>query len=119
MEEVLEFREVFINPVIKSEEGNLWKFNEGCLSIPHIREDVQRKDIVNIEYFDEQWNFKQKSFSGLAARIIQHEYDHLEGVLFTDRISPLRKRLLKNKLMDISRGNVEVDYKMKFPILKK
>ncbi len=118
-EEVLEFREVFINPVIKSEEGNLWKFNEGCLSIPHIREDVQRKDIVNIEYYDEQWNFKQKSFSGLAARIIQHEYDHLEGVLFTDRISPLRKRLLKNKLMDISRGNVEVDYKMKFPILKK
>ncbi len=118
-EEVMDFREVFINPVIRSEEGLLWKFNEGCLSIPHIREDVQRKETVLIDYYDENWNFKQSEFSGLAARIIQHEYDHLEGILFTDRISPLRRRLLKNKLIDISKGNVDVDYKMKFPALKK
>lgn len=118
-EEVEDFREVFINPIIRSEEGSLWKFNEGCLSIPNIREDVQRKDTVRIEYYDENWNFKEVTYSGLAARIIQHEYDHLEGVLFTDRISPLRRRLLKNKLLDISRGNVDVDYKMKFPTFKR
>ncbi|HNP49489.1 MAG TPA: peptide deformylase [Bacteroidia bacterium] len=117
-EEVLDFKEVFINPVIKEEEGHLWKFNEGCLSIPNIREDVQRKEVVHIEYYDENWKFRKKTFSGLAARIIQHEYDHLEGILFTDRISPLRKRLLKNKLADISRGEVDVDYKMKFPVKK-
>ncbi len=118
-EEVLDFREVFINPVIRSEDGTLWKFNEGCLSIPHIREDVQRKETLTIEYYDENWKFKEITYTGLAARIIQHEYDHLEGVLFTDRISPLRRRLLKNKLMEISKGNVDVDYKMKFPVFKR
>ncbi len=118
-DEVIDFREVFINPTIQSEDGSLWKFNEGCLSIPNIREDVQRKDTLTILYFDENWNKKEKTFSGLAARIIQHEYDHLEGVLFTDRISPLRKRLLKNKLSDISKGIVDVDYKMKFPVHKR
>lgn len=117
-EEVEDFKEVFINPVIHEEEGHLWKFNEGCLSIPHIREDVQRKPIVHIEYYDADWKLKKTTFSGLSARIIQHEYDHLEGVLFTDRISPLRRRLLKNKLNDITRGDVEVDYKMKFPMRK-
>ena len=117
-EEVVDFKEVFINPVIKEEEGTLWKFNEGCLSIPHIREDVQRKKVVHLEYYDANWKLKKKTFSGLAARIIQHEHDHLEGILFTDRISPLRRRLLKNKLLDISKGAVDVDYKMKFPVKK-
>ena len=94
---------------------SLWKFNEGCLSIPHIREDIQRKKIIHIDYFDEEWNKRSETYSGLSARIIQHEYDHLEGILFTDRISPLRRRLLKNKLADISKGLVDVDYFMKFP----
>lgn len=115
-DEVKEFKQVFINPIIKEEEGALWKFNEGCLSIPTIREDIQRKKVVHIEYYDQDWNFKRETFKGLAARIIQHEYDHIEGVLFVDRISPLRKRLLKNKLLDISKGMVDVDYKMKFPV---
>jgi peptide deformylase len=113
-EEVLDFKQVFINPVIRGEEGSLWKFNEGCLSIPTVREDVQRKEEVHIEYYDQEWKFHSRTYSGLAARIIQHEYDHLEGILFTDRISPLRRRLLKNKLADITKGNVEVDYKMRF-----
>jgi peptide deformylase len=114
-EEVKDFKQVFINAVIKEEEGEPWKFNEGCLSIPTIREDVSRKETVYIEYYDENWNFKKETFKGLAARIVQHEYDHIEGVLFVDRLSPLRKRLLKNKLIDISQGHVDVDYRMKFP----
>jgi peptide deformylase len=114
-EEVKDFKEVFINPIIREEDGVLWKFNEGCLSIPTIREDVKRKPTLNIEYYDENWNFKQQTMTGIAARIVQHEYDHIEGILFVDRISALRKRVLKNKLLDISKGNVEVDYKMKFP----
>jgi len=118
-EEVKDFKEVFINPIIHEEEGELWKFNEGCLSIPNVREDVQRKKILHIEYYDENWNHKKETYKGLAARIIQHEYDHIEGVLFVDRISPFRKRLIKNKLIDISKGIVDVDYKMKFPLLKK
>lgn len=114
-EETMDFKEVFLNPVIIAEEGELWKFNEGCLSIPNVREDVQRREIVHVEYFDQHWNLKKATFSGLAARIIQHEYDHIEGVLFTDRISPLRRRLIKKKLDGISKGIVDVDYKMKFP----
>jgi len=117
-EEVKNFKEVFINPIIKDEEGELWKFNEGCLSIPKIREDVQRKEIVHIEYYDAEWKRHKKTFDGLAARIIQHEYDHIEGVLFVDRISPLRRRIIKNRLTDISKGLVDVDYKMKFPSKK-
>ncbi len=112
--EVMDFKKVFINPVIKEESGNPWKFNEGCLSIPGIREDVQRPPVIDIEYFDENWVKQKETISGLAARIVQHEYDHIEGVLFTDRISPFRKRLLKNRLVDISEGIVDVDYKMKF-----
>jgi peptide deformylase len=115
-EEVKDFKRVFINPVIKKEDGEAWKFNEGCLSIPGIREDVERKEEVNIEYYDEEWNKKKEVLNGLAARIVQHEYDHIEGILFTDRISPLRKRLLKNRLANISKGDVDVDYKMKFPV---
>jgi peptide deformylase len=117
-EEVKDFKHVFINPVIKEESGEPWKFNEGCLSIPGIREDIQRKEEVRIEYYDENWKHHKKTLNGLAARIVQHEYDHIEGILFTDRISPLRKRVLKNKLADISRGDVDVDYKMRFPKIK-
>ena len=112
------FKQVFINPVIKEEQGDPWKFNEGCLSIPGIREDVSRKEEVYIEYVDEQWKLKKQSYKGIAARIIQHEYDHLEGVLFVDRVSPLRRRLIKNKLTDISKGIVDVEYKMRFPVKK-
>lgn len=114
-EEVADFKEVFINPLIKEESGPKWKFNEGCLSIPNVREDVQRNEELYIEYYDRNWKLQKKTFDGLAARIIQHEYDHIEGILFTDRISPLRRRLLQNRLADISKGIVDVDYKMKFP----
>lgn len=113
-EEVSDFKEVFINAVIKEESGPKWKFNEGCLSIPNVREDVQRNEELYIEYYDRNWKLQKKHFDGLAARIIQHEYDHIEGVLFTDRISPLRRRLLSNRLNDISKGIVRVNYKMKF-----
>lgn len=109
------FRRIFINPVITEEHGKEWKFNEGCLSIPKIREDVMRKPEITVEYFDENFKRKTESFKGLAARIIQHEYDHIEGKLFTDRISAMRKRLLLTKLSNISKGRVDVDYRMKFP----
>lgn len=110
-----DFRKVFINPIIIEESGNEWSFNEGCLSIPKIREDIDRKDTIRIEYYDENWNLKEDVISGIAARIIQHEYDHLEGILFIDHISPLKKKMLQGKLNDISKGNVRVDYKMRFP----
>lgn len=109
------FKQVFINAQILDEKGEAWKFNEGCLSIPGIREDVMRKPVVNIRYFDEQFNQYEKTFEGLSARIIQHEYDHIEGVLFTDKLSPLKKKLLKGKLRDVSVGKVDVNYRMKFP----
>ena len=115
-DEVREFKQVFINPIIIDEKGDPWKFNEGCLSIPGIREDVERKEEIYIQYYDEDWKLHKKKYHGLAARIVQHEYDHIEGILFTDRISPLRKRLLKNKLTEISRGEVDVEYKMKFSV---
>ena len=109
-----DFKKVFINPIIEDETGNMWPFSEGCLSIPGIREDVERKSIVKISYYDENWNFFEESFQGIAARIIQHEYDHIEGILFTDHLNPLKKRLMKRKLEEISKGKVEVNYKMKF-----
>lgn len=113
------FKKVFINPIIENEEGEEWAFNEGCLSIPKIREEVYRKERVRISYFDENFNFHQESFEGYAARIIQHEYDHIEGILFTDHLSPLKRRLLTKRLQNISKGIVDVDYKMKFPAIKK
>ncbi|HVA97272.1 MAG TPA: peptide deformylase [Bacteroidia bacterium] len=112
------FKKIFINAQIVEESGTEWTFNEGCLSIPKIREDVDRKPSIRIQYYDENFNFHDEKYKGLAARIIQHEYDHIDGILFTDHINPLRKRLLKRKLNDISKGNVEVDYKMKFPLKK-
>jgi len=110
------FKKVFINPIILEEEGDEWIFNEGCLSIPGIREDVKRKPRIVIEYFDENFELQEESYEGLSARIVQHEYDHLEGVLFTDLINPLKRRLLKGKLNDIAKGKIDVDYKMKFPL---
>jgi peptide deformylase len=109
------FRKIFINAHIIEESGTEWNFNEGCLSIPEIREDVMRKPRIRIQYHDENFNFHDEVFEGIAARIIQHEYDHLEGTLFVDRINPLRKMLLKRKLNDISTGNIDVAYKMIFP----
>lgn len=112
-------KETFINPKIIKEYGKKWIYEEGCLSIPGIREDVERDDTVVIQYYDYEFRFHEKEFDGITARIIQHEYDHLEGVLFVDRIKALRRQLLKSKLTDISRGNVEVAYKMLFPLQKK
>ena len=109
------FNKIFINPKILSEEGNDWAFNEGCLSIPNINEDVLRKDTLTIEYLDENFKKKVETINGLVARVVQHEYDHIEGVLFTDKLSSLKKRLLKKKLENISKGKIEVDYKMSFP----
>ena len=95
-------------------KGEEWLFNEGCLSIPDIREDISRKAEIEIEFLDENFKKHSKKFDGLTARVIQHEYDHLEGILFTDKISPLRKKMLKGKLTDISKGKVEVSYNMRF-----
>ena len=114
-----DFKQTFINPKIIKEEGDEWAFSEGCLSIPDIREDVFRQPNVKIEFFDESFNKHTKEYYGLAARVIQHEYDHIEGVLFTDKISSLKKRLIKGKLSNISKGKIEVDYKMRFPDIKK
>jgi len=114
-----DFSRTFINAKIIEEEGEEWAFNEGCLSIPNINEDVFRKETIHIEYLDENFKFHKDTLSGLAARIFQHEFDHIEGILFTDKLSTLKKRLLKKKLDNISKGKVEVDYRMKFPNLKK
>ncbi|GIV35488.1 MAG: peptide deformylase [Chitinophagales bacterium] len=112
-------KQVFINPRMIKEYGQKWTYQEGCLSIPGIREDVQRLDKIVIRYFDENFHEYEKEFTGITARIIQHEYDHIEGILFTDRISPLRRQILKNRLQAISKGDVQVDYKMLFPARKK
>jgi peptide deformylase len=114
-----DFKKVFINATIVEESGEKWDFNEGCLSIPDIREDISRHKKLTIAYYNEHWQYFKTSFTGIAARIIQHEYDHIEGKLFIDKLSPLRKTLLKNRLEAISKGDVKVNYKMKFPVLKK
>ncbi len=113
------FNRIFINAQIIDEEGDEWVFNEGCLSIPNINEDVFRNETINIEYLNENFEKKTDTLSGLAARIFQHEYDHIEGILFTDKLSSLKKRLLKKKLENISKGKVDVSYRMKFPNIKK
>lgn len=115
---VKDFKEVFINAQIVDRTGDEWLFQEGCLSIPNIREDVNRESVIRIQYYDRDWNYQEKEFDGYAARIIQHEYDHIDGILFTDLLNPLKKRMLKRKLQGISKGEVDVNYKMKFPILK-
>jgi len=117
-EGIADFKKVFINPIIIDETGDEWAFNEGCLSIPKIREDVYRQETIHITYYDENWNYHEESFNGYAARIIQHEYDHIEGVLFTDHLSVLKRKLLQKRLTNISKGIVDIDYKMKFPVKK-
>lgn len=112
------FKKVFINPIIEEEKGEEWGFQEGCLSIPKIRETVFRKEEVRISYYDENWNLHEETYLGYAARIIQHEYDHIDGILFTDHLVPLKKKLLQKRLKNISIGLVDIDYKMKFPKLK-
>ena len=114
---LIDFKKVFINAEILEEDGDDWAFEEGCLSIPDVREDIYRPEYVTIRYFDADWNEHTEEYEGLAARIIQHEYDHIDGILFTDHLNPVKKRMLKNKLAKITKGRVDVDYKMKFPKL--
>lgn len=109
------FKGTFINPQIIELDGELWKYNEGCLSIPRIREDIIRYETVTLSYVDENFLFYTKTFNGITARVILHEYDHLEGKLFIDHIKPLKRTLLKRKLDDISKGKIKVDYRMVFP----
>jgi peptide deformylase len=105
------FKKVIINPTIIEESGEVWSFNEGCLSLPEIREDVKRKSNILIEYYDEHFNYHKESYSGIQARVLQHEYDHLQGILFIDRIAPLRKKLIKRKLNDILKHKINTFYK--------
>lgn len=118
-EELKGMKKVFINAKITSEEGDEWAFNEGCLSIPDVREDVFRKPDITIEYYNENFEKITENYTGLVARVIQHEYDHIEGILFTDKLSSLKKRLIKGKLSNISKGKINCEYRMKFPEVKK
>ncbi len=117
--ELKAFKRTFINAEILEEDGDEWAFNEGCLSIPDVREDVFRQPKVKMKYQDENFEEHVEEFDGIIARIVQHEYDHIEGILFTDKLSSLRKRLIKGKLTNISKGKIKVDYKMRFPLMKK
>lgn len=110
------FKRVFINPEIIEETGAEWPFEEGCLSIPGIREQIVRNEKLTIKYMDENWNEKQETLDDIYARIVQHEYDHIEGILFTDYLSTFKRRLLKGKLANISKGKVDADYRMIFPV---
>jgi len=109
------FKTVFINPVKIEEQGKPWDYEEGCLSIPDIRGDVSRPEQITLQYHDENFKSHTKTFDGMDARVIQHEYDHLEGILFTEKLKPLKKRMLRRKLEYIKKGQVMVDYKMRFP----
>jgi peptide deformylase len=109
------FKRVFINAYIVEESGEKWEFEEGCLSIPTIREKVKRHGTITLEYMDENFQLKEETFTGLAARIIQHEHDHTDGILFIDHVNQFRRSLLSKKLNDISRGKVDADYRMRFP----
>ncbi|MCK5535665.1 MAG: peptide deformylase [Bacteroidales bacterium] len=109
------FKKVFINAEILEKEGEVWSFNEGCLSVPGIREDVNRPEKIHIQYYDENWEFHDEILDGVRARIVQHEYDHIEGIMFTDKIAPIRKRMLKGKLTAMGKGKVEAAYRLKSP----
>ncbi|MGD1958437.1 MAG: peptide deformylase [Fulvivirga sp.] len=117
-EEMENFVKVFINPQIIEEIGEEWPFEEGCLSIPNIREEVSRNAKLKINYFDVDWNEHTEEYDGMKARIIQHEYDHIEGVLFTDHLTPFKRRMLKGKLQNISKGKTKVDYRIAVPVKK-
>ncbi len=118
-EQMKNFKKTFINAQILEEEGDEWAFNEGCLSIPDVREDVFRQPKIKIQYQDENFETHVEEYDGLIARVIQHEYDHIEGVLFTDKLSSFKKRLIKGKLANISKGKIKIDYKMRFPAMSK
>ena len=118
-EQMKNFKKTFINAQILEEEGDEWAFNEGCLSIPDVREDVFRKPKIKIQYKDENFETHVEEYDGLIARVIQHEYDHIEGILFTDKLSSFKKRLIKGKLTNISKGKIKIDYKMRFPAMSK
>lgn len=110
------FKQVFINAEIEEEDGDIFSFNEGCLSIPDVRGDVDRPERIVIRYRDRDWVEHREEYTGLKARVIQHEYDHIDGILFTDHLAPLRKNLIKKKLAKISKGQIDVPYRMKFPL---
>jgi len=112
------FKKVFVNPEMIEEIGTPWEYEEGCLSIPNIREKISRKEKLKIRYFDENWIAHEEDFDGMKARIIQHEYDHIEGRMFVDYLTPLKKRLLKGKLSDISKGKVDTEYRIMAPLKK-
>jgi len=112
------FKKAFINPQILEEFDEPWEFEEGCLSIPSIREKISRKAKLKIRYYDENWNLHEEEYDGMKARIIQHEYDHIEGKMFVDYLTPLKKRLLKGKLADISKGKVDTEYRIIAPLKK-
>lgn len=114
-----DFKRVFINPILVEESGEEWGFSEGCLSIPHINEEVFRKENIVINYLDENFEEQEEALTGLAARVVQHEYDHIEGKLFVDKLGPVKKSMIKSKLTAISKGEVRTSYKMKFPQQKK
>jgi peptide deformylase len=109
-------RRVFINPILLDEYGDNFSFEEGCLSIPDVRAEIIRPEKLTLEYYDENWNLKEEEFSGLTARVIQHEYDHLEGILFVDYLKGLKKRMIQSKLIDVSKGKVSTDYRMIYPL---
>lgn len=116
--ELKDFKKAFVNPTLLKEEGTPWEFEEGCLSIPNIRENVGRKGKIRIHYFDENWKEFEEEFDDMKARIIQHEYDHIEGKLFIDYLSPLKKKMLKGKLNDITKGDVDTEYRILAPLRK-
>ncbi len=116
--EMHDFKKTFINAQIIEETGTPWEFEEGCLSIPNIREKISRKAKLKITYYDENWNKREEAYDGMKARIIQHEYDHIEGKMFVDYLTPLKRRLLKGKLADISKGKVDTEYRIIAPIKK-
>jgi len=118
-EELKGLKRIFINPEVVELSGEEWEYEEACLSIPFIREKISRPDAVLINYLDENFEEHEEWFTGLAGRIVQHEYDHIEGILFTDHLSALKRRMLKRKLADISKGEIDVEYRMKFPLRKK
>ncbi len=118
-EQMKNFKKTFINPQILEEEGDEWAFNEGCLSIPDVREDVFRQPKIKIQYQDENFETHVEEYEGLIARVIQHEYDHIDGILFTDKLSSFKKRLLKGRLTNISKGKIKIDYKMRFPAMSR
>ena len=115
---MVDFKKVFINPVILEENGLPWEYEEGCLSIPNIREKISRLENLRVRYYDQDWNLLEEEYDGLKARVIQHEYDHIEGKMFVDYLTPLRKRLLKGKLADISKGKVDTEYRIMAPLKK-